>query len=79
MERSSQIFIAFVEFKIVCLSQEALKSLEQPFDGGLLVLHFKCIVFWMCFMLSLFCIFIVFSLFLQYKSLEQGSDGGVPV
>ena len=44
-ESSSQIFIAFVAFKIVCLLREVLKTLEQPFDGGLLALHFKCIVF----------------------------------
>ena len=45
MESSSQISIAFVAFKIVCLLRMVLKSIEQPFDGGLLVLHFKCLIF----------------------------------
>ena len=34
---SSQIFIALVVFKIVRLLREVLKSLEQPFGGGLRV------------------------------------------
>ena len=48
-----------------------------------MVVYWRCILnalyFECCFMLSLCCVFIVVTKHLQYKSLEQASDGGVPV